>query len=235
MITIRRSEERGRSSLGWLDSRHTFSFGDYYDPDQMGFRTLRVINDDRVIAGQGFGRHGHRDMEIISIVYAGKLLHRDSLGHGQTLRPGDVQVMTAGHGMMHEEYNGSETEPVHFLQLWILPQARGLEPAYAQKPFPIPQRLNRWQQVAGPADSTIAEPLTIHQNATVWLSRLEKDQEITHRFLKDRAGWLQVVDGEITSGGKHLKTGDGAAIDREAEIVVRGASASADLILFDLI
>ncbi|MEJ2258146.1 MAG: pirin family protein, partial [Woeseiaceae bacterium] len=199
MLAIRAANERGKASFGWLDSRHTFSFGHYYDPQFMGFGPLRVINEDRVRPGEGFATHGHRDMEIISYVLDGALEHKDSLGTGSIIRPGDVQRMTAGTGVHHSEYNASATDPVHFLQIWILPERDGLEPGYEQKAFPAEEKLGRLRLV-GSRDGRDGS-VTIHQDVDLYAALLGAGDEIAHRFAEGRYGWLQVARGSVRLEG----------------------------------
>jgi len=231
MITVQRSEERGHFDHGWLDTRHTFSFADYRDPEHMGFRSLRVLNEDRVRPGQGFGVHGHRDMEILSVVVAGALAHRDSLGTGSTIRPGELQRMTAGTGIRHSEFNASKEEPVHFLQIWILPEREGLEPGYEQRPFGAEDKRGRLRLVASPDGAEGS--LTIHQDARVYASLLEPGAEVRHGLGPGRHAWLQVVSGAVQLNSQPLRAGDGAAVSGEASVVVRAAEGS-DLLLLDL-
>jgi redox-sensitive bicupin YhaK (pirin superfamily) len=231
MITVRRSEDRGHFDHGWLDTRHTFSFADYRDPRHMGFRSLRVVNEDRVEPGQGFGTHPHRDMEILTYVLEGELAHRDSLGNGSTIRPGDVQRMTAGTGVTHSEFNGSRIAPVHFLQVWILPERAGLLPGYEQRRFPEDETLGRLRLVASPdgADGS----LTVHQDARVLAARLASGEAVAHRLAPGRHAWVQVARGEVDLAGHRLSAGDGAALSGEAEVRLRGL-ADAEVLVFDL-
>jgi quercetin 2,3-dioxygenase len=231
MIRVRHGGQRGRTLLGWLDSRHTFSFGDYRDPAQMGFRTLRVINDDRVEPGAGFATHGHRDMEIVSYVLDGALEHKDSLGTGSVIRPGEVQRMTAGTGIRHSEFNPSEREPVHFLQLWILPERNGLPPGYEQKSFPEEERRGRFLLV-GDRDGADGA-VTIHQDARLYVSSLPAGAGASHDLAPGRAAWLQVARGEVELNGTRMREGDGAAIEDERSLRVR-AERDAEILLFDL-
>lgn len=233
MRTLRRAEERGRTEIGWLDSRHSFSFGGYYDPRHMGFGPLRVINDDRVIGGGGFGTHPHKDMEIVSVVLDGGLAHRDSMGNGGVIRPGDVQVMSAGTGIAHSEFNDSETEPVHFLQIWIEPATRGVEPRYAQKHFDAEGRDGRLQLVAGPDDRDGA--LVIGQDARVHRVDLSADRTIDVEVDPGRRLWVQVATGEIDVDGEALRAGDGLAVEGESGLGLRGTAAGkAEVLVFDL-
>ncbi len=232
MITIRKAEERGVSKLNWLNSQHTFSFGSYRDPRYMGFSDLRVINDDRVIAGAGFGTHGHRDMEIISYVLAGELAHRDSMGTGSIIRPGDVQRMSAGTGVTHSEMNASETEPVHFLQIWLIPDTQGLTPSYEQKHFALSERQDQWRLV-GSRDGQ-AGSVTIHQDVRLYTATLSTDTKLTYELVEDRKAWLQVARGEVTLNGETLSAGDGAAISDLSSLVLIGGADEAEVLLFDL-
>lgn len=231
MIVVRDRDRRGRTQLGWLDSRHTFSFGDYHDPNHMGFRSLRVINDDRVIPGAGFGTHGHRDMEIVSYVLSGALSHRDSLGTGSVIRPGEVQRMSAGTGITHSEFNHSRSEPVHFLQIWILPDSTGLAPGYEQKEFPRGERTNRFRLVADRQGTDGA--VTIHQDVQIFAADLEPHHTLTHAFAPGRFGWLQVATGLVLLDGDELREGDGAAISAEPSIALT-TPVGAELLLFTL-
>jgi quercetin 2,3-dioxygenase len=231
MIGVRKAAERGRFDFGWLDTRHTFSFGDYVDPDHMGFRQLRVINEDRVVPGGGFPTHSHRDMEILSYVLEGALEHQDSMGHSEVLRPGEVQRMSAGRGVTHSEYNPSRDAPLHFLQIWILPERRGLEPGYEQKEFPAPGRTGRLRLVAAPGGRDDA--LTIHQDVAVYSTLLEPGQEAVHPLAPGRHAWVQVARGALDLNGRRLEAGDGAALSGETEVRLRGASPS-EALLFDL-
>ncbi len=231
MIRIRPAAERGHVNHGWLDTWHTFSFGDYFDPDQVSFRALRVMNDDTVAPGAGFGMHGHRDMEIITYVLSGALEHRDSLGNGEVLRPGELQRMTAGRGIRHSEFNPSATEPVHLYQIWLLPRENGLAPSYEQREFPAADRQGRFQLVASPDGA--AGSLRIEQDARVHLACLELGQTIRHSIAAGRHAWLQVLRGDVMLDAHALSAGDGAAISdlRDLEIT---ATQPAELMLFDL-
>lgn len=231
MIAARRSDERGRARLDWLDSRHTFSFGEYHDPAHMGFRTLRVINEDRVEPGRGFATHSHRDMEILSYVLDGALEHRDSMGNGSVILPGDVQLMRAGTGVTHSEFNPSPAEPAHFLQIWILPEQKGLEPAYAQRSVPAADGRTGFVLVAsrdGRHDS-----LLVRQDADVYVARPQAGTSLSHALAPGRHAWVQVARGSVGLNGLRLEAGDGAALsgERHVEIV---AHADAELLLFDL-
>jgi len=231
MIKIRKAEKRGHFDFRWLNTFHTFSFGDYYDPAFMGFRSLRVINEDLVHPGRGFPRHGHRDMEIVTYILAGALEHRDSMGTGSTIRPGDVQRMTAGTGVTHSESNPSRQESVHLLQIWILPEEKGLEPSYEQKVFTEEQKQGRLCLIAsrdGREDS-----VTIHQDASVYASVLSPAQEVVHELKPARHAWLQVARGAITLNREALDQGDGAAVSKEERLVLTGRQDS-EVLLFDL-
>jgi redox-sensitive bicupin YhaK (pirin superfamily) len=233
MITIRPANERGHGNHGWLDSRHTFSFADYRDPAHMGFRVLAVINEDRVAPGQGFGTHGHRDMEIISYVLEGALEHKDSLGHGEVLRPGEVQRITAGTGIRHSEFNPSKTEPVHFYQIWLLPNRPGRNPGYAQQAFAVEGRNGQWQTIISPDGRNGS--INIHQDAQILLANLADGQTLEHRFAPGRHGWLQVLRGDVKTRAAWLQAGDGAAISNEETLTLQGSGATtAEVMLFDL-
>ncbi|MEM9209695.1 MAG: pirin family protein [Pseudomonadota bacterium] len=231
MIQIRKANERGKVNMGWLDSKHTFSFGHYFDPDHMGFGNLRVINEDRVQPGKGFGTHGHQDMEIISYVIDGALEHRDSLQNGSVIRPGDVQRMTAGTGVQHSEFNHSSDDLVHFLQIWILPERAGLEPGYEEKRFEREEKLDQLRLV-GSRDGRDGS-VTIHQDVDLYAGVLSAGTELTHVFTQGRKGWLQVVRGTVTIGGETLAAGDGAAIaDLDQAAIL--ADIEAEVLLFDM-
>jgi redox-sensitive bicupin YhaK (pirin superfamily) len=233
MLTIRRSEDRGHFDHGWLDTRHTFSFADYRDERFMGFSDLRVINEDRVKAGQGFGTHGHRDMEILSYVLEGELGHRDSMGNGSTIRPGDVQRMSAGTGVTHSEMNPSPVNPVHFLQIWILPARQGIRPGYEQRAFPEAERRGQLRLLAS-ADGR-QDSVTIHQDAAMWGAILAPGDRVRHEIVAGRVAWVQVARGEISVNGQPLRAGDGlAAVDEAALEILGGGSADADVLVFDL-
>lgn len=231
MIRLRRAGERGRTRLGWLDSFHTFSFGDYYDPDQMGFRDLRVINDDRVLPSEGFGRHPHRDMEIISYVLEGGLSHRDSLGTGSVIRPGEFQIMSAGTGIFHSEFNASDSETVHFLQIWVLPEKAGLTPRYDQKSFPEKERRDRLRLVV--SSDAREGSLKLFQDISLYAASLGEGEEVTHRLAPGRHAWVQVARGSAVLNGNALLEGDGAAISDESALTLRGQD-DAEVLLFDL-
>ncbi|MBI1913716.1 MAG: pirin family protein [Planctomycetes bacterium] len=231
MIRIRRAEERGHADHGWLDTYHTFSFADYYDPAHMGFRALRVINEDRVRPGHGFGMHGHRDMEIVTCVLEGALQHRDSLGGGAILKPGEMQRITAGTGVMHSEFNPSLTEPVHLYQIWLLPEHKGLVPDYEQRSFPEAEKQGRWQLVAS-RDGRDGS-LTVHQDVALYLASLAEGEERSYDLVPGRHTWLQVLRGDVALNRLRLAAGDGAAVSDEERLTVR-ADAPSEVMLFDL-
>ena len=231
MLALRKSTDRGHLNHGWLDTYHSFSFGDYYEASQMGFRALRVMNEDRVAAGQGFGMHPHRDMEIVTLVLSGALAHKDSLGHGETLRPGELQRMTAGTGIRHSEFNPSDTEPVHLYQVWILPRAAGLTPSYEQKAFDPAERAGRWQLVASPDGANGS--LTIQQDAQILLADLAAGQELQRSIDAGRYAWLQVLRGSVEVNGLAVQTSDGLGVSDESQVNLR-ATNNAELMLFDL-
>jgi redox-sensitive bicupin YhaK (pirin superfamily) len=233
MIQVRKSEERGGANHGWLNTRHTFSFADYYDPKFMGFRSLRVINEDRVAAGQGFGMHGHRDMEILSYVLDGELAHKDSMGHQETLGPNEIQRMSAGTGVLHSEFNPSAEKPVHFFQIWIEPASTGTKPSYEQIRFDPADKRNRLKRLAGPEGGETAA--RINQDAHVFVSELEKGAEVLYDLAPKRAAWVHVVRGAVDVNGVGLKTGDAAAVSGEERITVRGTDGgTSEALLFDL-
>jgi redox-sensitive bicupin YhaK (pirin superfamily) len=231
MITLRKAKDRGHANHGWLDSWHTFSFADYHDPAHMGFGPLRVINEDRVEPGKGFGRHGHRDMEIVSYVLEGQLEHRDSVGTGAVIEPGDVQRMSAGRGVLHSEYNPSLTKPVHFLQIWIEPDRAGLAPSYEQKHFAEHEKRHRLRLIASPdgAEGSV----TIHQDARVYAALLDGADQVTHPLAPGRRAWVHVARGGARVNGVALATGDAAALTAETGITLDGAEA-AEVLVFDL-
>jgi redox-sensitive bicupin YhaK (pirin superfamily) len=231
MLEMRKAGERGHADHGWLRSFHSFSFADYYDPRHTGFGPLVVINEDRVQPGKGFGTHGHRDMEIVSYVLEGALEHKDSLGNGSVIRPGDVQRMSAGTGVRHSEFNASDKDPVHFLQIWIEPARAGITPGYEQKAFAEADKRGQLRLVASPdgADGS----LTIHQDARLYATILEPGQTVTHPLARGRHAWVQVTRGTLTVNGEPLAQGDGAAISDEATISLIGET-DAEALLFDL-
>jgi redox-sensitive bicupin YhaK (pirin superfamily) len=231
MITVRKATDRGSVNLGWLDSKHTFSFGGYQDPEHMGFGNLRVINDDRVEPGQGFGTHPHRDMEIISYIIDGALEHKDSMGNGSVMRADDVQRMTAGSGVTHSEFNHSNDEQVHFLQIWIEPAENSLEPGYEQKSFARYDKLDQLRLVAS-RDGRLGS-LLIHQDADMYASVLTDGTEIEHLFESGRRGWLQIVNGDVGVNGEKLSTGDGASIENESRLSLQSYG-DVEFVLFDL-
>jgi quercetin 2,3-dioxygenase len=231
MLAIRKAAERGRASFGWLDSRHSFSFGHYHDPAFMGHGSLRVINEDRVEPGRGFDTHGHRDMEIISYVLDGALEHKDSLGTGSVIRPGDVQRMSAGSGVMHSEFNASKTQPVHFLQIWILPAANGIAPGYEQKHFSEAEKRGGLRLV-GSRDGREGS-VTIHQDVLLYAALLDEADRVSYELPEGRMGWVQLASGAIELNDVLLEAGDGVAIDGRATLAFSRA-ARAELLLFDL-
>lgn len=231
MIVKRPANERGGGNHGWLDTRHTFSFADYQDPQHMGFRVLRVINEDKVQPGQGFGMHGHRDMEIITYVLEGELEHKDSLGHGAVLRPGELQHMSAGTGIRHSEFNPSKTKPVHLYQIWLFPDRARHQPRYGQKAFPESERTGQLRLVASPDGRD--DSLTIHQDAEVYLSSLEGGKEVKHSLRPGRHAWVQALRGAVQLNGMDLVAGDGAAVSDETLLKVKSIQA-AEIMVFDL-
>jgi len=231
MITLRKSSERGHLDHGWLDTYHTFSFGNYHDPDQMGFGPLRVINEDRVQGGRGFGTHPHRDMEIVTYVIEGALQHQDSFGNGSVMRPGDVQRMSAGTGVLHSEFNASPSEPVHLLQIWIEPQRTGLPPSYEQKTFAATEKRGRWRPLVSPQGEEGA--LQIHQDAALFAALLKPGETLDRELIPGRRAWLQVVRGAVSVNGQAAGAGDGLAIFAEPLLGVRAGTES-ELLLFDL-
>src|SRR5919202_4626665 len=231
MIRVRPAGERGRTQTDWLDSRHTFSFNRYYDPRHAGFRKLLVINEDRVAPGQGFGAHPHRDMEILSYVVEGALEHRDSAGGSGVIRACELQRMSAGTGVSHSEFNASRAEPVHFLQIWILPEREGLKPGYEQRAFPETERRGRLRLVASREGGDGS--LTIHQDVKGYDSLLAGGDEVSHRLGGDRHAWVQVIKGAVNAGGTALRAGDGAAVSEETSLVIR-AGEDSEIMLFDL-
>jgi quercetin 2,3-dioxygenase len=234
MMTVRLAGERGLADHGWLNSRHTFSFADYYDPAHMGFRLLRVINDDRVAPGQGFGTHPHRDMEIVSYVLEGALEHRDSIGTGSVIVPGDVQRMSAGTGVRHSEFNASKTDPVHFLQIWLLPAQNGIEPGYEQRTFSTDDKRGRLRVVASPdgRDGSV----TIHTDAVLYAGLFDAGENASLALRKGRHAWVHVARGKAKLNGRDLAAGDGAALSDELSIAVEGVGGDerAEVLVFDL-
>jgi redox-sensitive bicupin YhaK (pirin superfamily) len=230
MLTLSPAQDRGRTNIGWLDSRHTFSFGEWYDPAHMGFRSLRVINDDRVAPGGGFPTHGHADMEIVSYVLEGALAHKDSIGTGSVIRPGDVQRMSAGTGVRHSEFNDSKSEPVHFLQIWIIPDRGGHAPGYEQKAFPEAERRGRLRLVASRdgRDGSV----TLHQDVALWAGVLDDGQKAELALAPGRHAWVHVARGAVTVNGQRLGEGDGAALSDERAVALEGHGG--EVLVFDL-
>jgi redox-sensitive bicupin YhaK (pirin superfamily) len=231
LIQIRKAADRGHADHGWLDTYHTFSFASYRDPEQMGFRSLRVMNEDVVQPSQGFGTHPHNDMEIVTYVLEGALEHKDSMGNGEVLRPGEFQRMSAGTGITHSEFNPSDTEPVHLYQIWLYPERKGIEPSYEQKRFPKEEQQNRLRLVASPNGEYGS--LHIHQDARVYLSSLDEGQQLTHSIEPGRHAWLQVLRGAVTLNGVSLDTSDGAAVSEVSALEIV-ANQPAEIMLFDL-
>lgn len=231
MIALRKAQERGHANHGWLDTYHTFSFANYHDREHMGFRTLRVINEDTVAAGAGFGTHGHRDMEIVTYVLEGALEHKDSIGNGTVIRPGEVQRMSAGIGIMHSEFNHSQSEPVHFLQIWLLPDTKDLQPSYEQRAFDLANDSGKLRLVA--ARDGRDNAVKVHQDVNLYAAVLEKGDRISHSLAANRHAWVQVVRGEVTLNGLSLDRSDGAAISDLSEIGIE-ARTNAEILLFDL-
>ncbi len=231
MLAIRRAGERGTARFGWLDSRHTFSFGHYHDPQFMGHGPLRVINEDRVQPGRGFDTHAHRDMEIISYVLDGGLEHRDSMGNGSTIRPGDVQRMSAGTGVMHSEFNASDADSVHFLQIWVVPERSGIAPGYEQKYFDVAGKRGRLRLV-GSRDGRDGS-VTIHRDVDLYATVLDGDDTVTHELDAGRKGWVQVARGRVELDGEPLAAGDGAALEGPQTLTL-SAAANAEVLLFDM-
>jgi len=231
MIRVRKSHERGHANHGWLDTYHTFSFSTYQDPEHMQFRSLRVMNEDVVAPGQGFGTHPHRDMEIVTYVLEGALEHKDSMGNGEVLRPGEFQRMSAGTGITHSEFNPSGDEPVHLYQIWLLPERKGIEPSYEQKRFPEDERHNRLRLVA--SRDAAEGSLLIHQDACIFLASIDAGQQVTHKLETSRYVWLQVLRGSVTLNGHDLHTGDGAAASDETSLTIE-VTDNAEVMLFDL-
>jgi redox-sensitive bicupin YhaK (pirin superfamily) len=231
MITPRKSAERGRTKIDWLDSRHSFSFGDYYDPSNMGFRTLRVINEDRVVPGAGFPTHPHRDMEIVTYVLEGALEHKDSLGNGSIIRPGEAQRMSAGTGITHSEFNHSKSEPVHFLQIWIVPEKRGIAPGYEQKTIDDAKSHGSFATIASPENGD--RSVKIHQDAALSVAKLDRGQTVAANLKKGHHGWVQVARGNVEVNGTSLAQGDGASISDEEKVSIV-AKSPAEVLFFDL-
>ncbi len=231
MINVRKSQERGHANHGWLDTYHTFSFANYYDPNYLGFRSLRVINEDRVSPGAGFDTHGHRDMEIITYVLEGALEHKDSIGNGSIIQPGKVQRMSAGTGISHSEFNPSQTDAVHLLQIWILPDIKALEPSYEEKIFDLDKVSGGLQLIAAPHGKNGA--VTVHQDLNLYTGILEAENSLSYQLQPQRYGWIQVARGKVDLNGISLRSGDGAAISEETSLVVE-ATEDTEFLLFDL-
>ena len=231
MITVRKADDRGHADHGWLDTNHTFSFASYHDPQHMGFRSLRVMNEDLVAPGKGFGTHGHDNMEIISYVLSGALEHKDSMGNGEVLRPGEFQRISAGSGITHSEFNPSSEEPVHFYQIWLVPNVRDIAPSYQQREFDKGEKLNRLRLVASPDGEDGS--LSINTDAKVYLSKLAAGSEVGIDLTPGRHGWLQLLSGSVAVSGNQLSTSDGAAITNEDSVSIV-ASEDAEIMLFDL-
>ena len=233
MLTVRKSNERGHANHGWLDTHHTFSFANYYDPEHMGYRSLRVINEDHVAEGRGFGAHPHRDMEILTYVRAGKLAHKDSMGHVEVLGPNEIQKMSAGTGVVHSEFNGSEKEPVHLFQIWIEPKSTGTTPSYEQLKFEPAEKLDQFKLLA--AQEKAPGAATINQDVTVSVAELTPGKELSYPLGSNRHAWLHVIDGDVTVNGKELHTGDAVAADQEEKLdVIAHGTANSEVLLFDL-
>jgi len=235
MLTLRKAEDRGKSDLGWLKSYHTFSFGGYSDPNHMGFRALRVLNDDRVAAGKGFGAHGHRDMEILSYVLEGQLAHKDSMGEEHVLGPNEVQAMSAGSGVIHSEFNASETVPTHFFQIWLIPETRGIKPSYQQFAYDPNEKRGTLRLIAGPEPNTTPRSAFINQDARMYAAVLGSGETIDYPIAPGRHAWVQGAAGDIEVNGMTIKEGDGLAVSDESSLTLRGAGPSGgELLLFDL-
>jgi quercetin 2,3-dioxygenase len=230
MITVRKSNQRGHANHGWLDTYHTFSFAGYFDRNHMGFRSLRVINEDRVAPAQGFGEHGHDNMEIVTYVLSGALAHKDSMGHVETLRAGELQRMSAGTGILHSEFNASRTEPVHFLQIWLRPREPNLKPSYEQMTLTAEQKAGKLFLAASPDGGA----MKIHQDARVLIGDVSAGGTLNHELAKGRAAWLHVIRGGVTVGGTELSTGDAAAITDESALRIEGRDEKSEVLLFDL-
>lgn len=232
MITLKPSDSRGHADHRWLNTFHSFSFGDYYDPKNMHFRSLRVINEDFVAPGQGFGMHPHKDMEILTWIVSGALQHKDSMGNGEVIRPGDLQHMTAGSGIMHSEFNPSKTEPVHLLQIWIMPAQRDLTPHYDQTHFDLASRTNQLRKLASPDGSDGS--IQIRQDATLYASVLDAGRSVTHALAADRHAWVQVIRGQVDVDGQRLSAGDAAAVSQQSGLTIKAIDQTAEFLLFDL-
>ncbi len=235
MITLRKSEDRGHANHGWLDAHHTFSFAAYYDPAHMNFRSLRVLNDDFISAGRGFGPHAHRDMEIVTYVLEGGLLHRDSMGEQHVLRPNEVQAMSAGTGIVHSEFNASETERVHSIQIWIEPSAEDLTPSYQQIAFAPEEKRGRFRLIAGPDRSAAGSSTVINQDARIYVAELGSSESIQYAIVPGRFAWMQVLRGSVSMNGQPLREGDGASASGEKELSFStNGSGGTEFLLFDL-
>src|SRR3954465_2359439 len=236
MIQVRKSNDRGHANHGWLDTYHTFSFDTYFDPKNMGFRSLRVINEDRVAPANGFGMHAHNDMEIITYVLEGALEHKDSMGNIGVIRPGEVQHMSAGSGVRHSEYNHSKSEQVHLLQIWLMPDSEGIKPQYQQKEFSVTERSGKLVQVAksDAGKNGAASALKIHADASLYAAVLQPGENVKYELAPDRHGWLQVARGGVKLNGKELNAGDGAAISKETNIEITGNAPDSEILFFDL-
>jgi quercetin 2,3-dioxygenase len=232
MITIRRSEERGHFQHGWLDTYHTFSFDQYRDPEFTNFRSLRVINEDHVAPAQGFGMHPHRDMEIITYVLDGALKHKDSMGNASIIKPGDGQRMSAGTGVLHSEFNPSTGEPVHLLQIWIMPEKKGITPSYEQKEFPSAEKRGKWRVIA--SNTGEQGSVTINQDVKLYVAELLEGEQVTHTLATGRHAWVQIAKGAIELNGSKLRQGDGAAISDEEVVTVKSLDDTTEVLLFDL-
>ena len=232
MINIRPGNERGNANFGWLHSQHTFSFGNYYDPKHMGFANLRVINEDRVQPSKGFGTHSHRNMEIISYVLEGQLEHKDNIGNGSVIRPGDLQRMSAGTGISHSEFNASKTDEVHFLQIWILPNKKGIPPSYEQKHFPPAENQGKLRLIG--SEDGRENSVKIHQDVNLYVGTLNQDDQVEYAIGDHRSVWLQVVRGALDINGQILSAGDGAAISQENQIAIAGTIDNTEVLLFDM-
>jgi hypothetical protein len=232
MITIRPARARGNANFGWLDSKHTFSFGSYYDPQHMGFASLRVINEDKVEPSKGFGTHPHRDMEIITYVLEGTLEHKDSMGNGSIIRPGDIQRMSAGTGIAHSEFNASKIDRVHFLQIWILPDKAAIQPSYEQKHFSVEEKQGKLRLVASPDGKD--NSVIIHQDANLYVAALNDGDLVNHSTNQNRSLWLQIARGSVEVNNQLLRAGDGAAITQETEIAIAATTDNTEILLFDL-
>jgi redox-sensitive bicupin YhaK (pirin superfamily) len=232
MITVRPADQRGHQKHGWLDSQHTFSFADYYDAQHMGFRALRVINEDRVLPAQGFGTHSHNDMEIISYVLEGALEHKDSMGTGSIIRPGDVQRMSAGSGVAHSEFNASKSDPVHFLQIWLTPAERGIKPSYEQKSFSSEEKRAKLRLVA--SSDGRGGSLTIHTDANIYAGLFSKGDQANLTIAPGRHVWVQVARGKVRVNDRELTSGDGISLSDEPELRIEGAAPEGEVIVFDL-